>query len=501
MESVSEYSGGRESEVRRQFDRVLAGHLQRFAGLGTDGDAAVFSGTGLACMVLASQKSDPPFTYTSLMSDVADWAPAAAPEVPSALAELEGRGYIQKTAGSGFSPQPPLFCLLKRLGEIFPDMTGMNLVVYWSQTIEEVVSGRKNMAEALEQFEQTLKIHQQQESRPPQPSTNRPSTSNILRSRKVDPAQLSLARPSKIVSGRQNTRIQSVSFGAPPTATPDANHASAATETAFGAQTKDVEKNAVEAEIPDSAENIEKEKPDPNPAALDDKPAEAMERDAAAVSLEAPQAVDFSTNRLQKDLSNKPGEAHAESHSGSPPENREADAAHTADAAADEPPAAVETPAADQTHGADSTVSQPPVQAPPVSQPAVPSLDDESIVAERIEAFEDDLSKECPVCRTGKIVLQKTLSQKTYYTCSNPDCHFVSWGKPYHVACPRCKNPFLIELKDARGRLIVKCPRSTCRFRKMHPREAPVKASDTAAVPSKAKNKRRAARQRKVRRR
>ncbi|MDH3885757.1 MAG: hypothetical protein OET63_16155, partial [Desulfobacterales bacterium] len=60
--------------------------------------------------------------------------------------------------------------------------------------------------------------------------------------------------------------------------------------------------------------------------------------------------------------------------------------------------------------------------------------------------------------------VENTATGKSYYKCSNKECNFISWGKPHHIPCPKCNNPFLIEASNKAGKTILKCPRATCRY-------------------------------------
>jgi hypothetical protein len=90
---------------------------------------------------------------------------------------------------------------------------------------------------------------------------------------------------------------------------------------------------------------------------------------------------------------------------------------------------------------------------------------DDYMIADRIAAFEKDLSFTCPICKRNVLTEQSTDASKKYYTCPSGSCNFISWGKPHHLECSRCKNPFLIEVSDASGEMILKCPRATCQHR------------------------------------
>ena len=98
---------------------------------------------------------------------------------------------------------------------------------------------------------------------------------------------------------------------------------------------------------------------------------------------------------------------------------------------------------------------------------------DEDLIENRIAAFEDDLGMECPMCRDSKVQAEQTGRGKYFYKCSKKTCNFISWGKPYHIPCPQCNNPFLIESNKA-GKTILKCSRATCR----HWQKPPWKIAD-----------------------
>ncbi len=91
-------------------------------------------------------------------------------------------------------------------------------------------------------------------------------------------------------------------------------------------------------------------------------------------------------------------------------------------------------------------------------------VDDEAIAA-KIAAFEKELALVCPICKTNVLKEEKTAAGKLFYTCSSPTCNFISWGRPHHIACARCKNPFMVEVTDSSGQMILKCPRATCQHR------------------------------------
>ena len=99
-----------------------------------------------------------------------------------------------------------------------------------------------------------------------------------------------------------------------------------------------------------------------------------------------------------------------------------------------------------------------------------PVIDDEDI-EKRIAAFEEELGMRCPICGAGSIHSKETAKGKIYYHCSNEECSFISWGKPFYIECPLCANPFLVESSKKDGTNILKCARATCHYWQKYPWE------------------------------
>jgi transposase-like protein len=145
------------------------------------------------------------------------------------------------------------------------------------------------------------------------------------------------------------------------------------------------------------------------------------------------------------------------------------------------------------------------VEADTASQQDTSALSDEVLEA-RIAALEQNLAMTCPICGAGKVETKETAKGKTFYVCIQQDCVFVSWGKPYHLECPWCKNPYLIETTGKAGKTILRCPRATCRYQQGmlgegDPSLAKAAASAQGATPSTTKVVRRSRKKKRVVRR
>jgi hypothetical protein len=90
---------------------------------------------------------------------------------------------------------------------------------------------------------------------------------------------------------------------------------------------------------------------------------------------------------------------------------------------------------------------------------------DDDDIARKIADFEKELALICPICKTGVLQEKSTAAGKIFYSCEAEGCNFISWGRPHNIECARCKNPFLIEVTDAAGQTILRCPRATCQHR------------------------------------
>jgi ssDNA-binding Zn-finger/Zn-ribbon topoisomerase 1 len=68
----------------------------------------------------------------------------------------------------------------------------------------------------------------------------------------------------------------------------------------------------------------------------------------------------------------------------------------------------------------------------------------------------------CPVCRVGTVVTKQTPTGKIFYLCPEQGCAFMAWSTPHAIACPVCASPFLVEKKDPAGGVFLHCPRAGC---------------------------------------
>ncbi|MDZ7642213.1 MAG: DNA topoisomerase [Desulfurivibrio sp.] len=131
-----------------------------------------------------------PFTLETLATELAEFSYDPATEMAAALENLLGKNYATLLADGTLRCRDNCGRLLKVLDRALPTMTGVNLLAYFEQTVEEVLSGRKTLQAALQQFDQTMLMRGQvlaKSKKPPPPVTDTGrSSSSVIK--KAPPA-------------------------------------------------------------------------------------------------------------------------------------------------------------------------------------------------------------------------------------------------------------------------------------------------------------------------
>jgi hypothetical protein len=412
------------------------------------------------------------YTRDTLMSALAEIGVQSNGAGNRVTADMAEKGYVEIDTDGRLFAQARLADFIQKLNASFPRMQGLNLVAYLIQTMDEVLSGRKDIEFALEQLDQTLH-HQSHDGPPPKtgrsslsgskqdpvPKQDKPSTDTLksalskrLRKRQAQgsPSAKQESDACIVVSGGGEARPLNVQrlFSPKP-------EIGGADEPAPGFETPalEFETEDQQEQVPDSdtdavkALHIEEEDraSAPKPDGRQETPAEpeAVSSDQGpADNLTAPTEENAT---LSPDVCEKPsGEVDPASPNDDPP---------IADAASESTPPSIpavsELPANEGAEKTDRVSDQ--------------------TVQERIESFYESLALTCPVCHSGRILEQNTEKGKVFFTCSNSECVFVSWGKPHILVCPWCKNPFLIEGTGKQGNAVLKCPRATCHYQQPVP--------------------------------
>ncbi|MEE8399508.1 MAG: hypothetical protein V3S89_10915 [Desulfobacterales bacterium] len=485
-------AGGEEtSDSRKQFDAILEKHIQRLIGT-IDGNAELpLNLVTISCLILFSEQaineleefSTPADRYTegSILSELIEIGFDATSDLATTIQEMIGAGYLGVDEQGGLVANESVLTMTQLLDRVFPKMPGMNLVAYLLQTVDEVESGRKHSEAALRQFDETLELHgvsvtDEEADAGKQEPPSQPDPQQVVAKDRPVFSERKIKKPDGPVSSRivspgdssSKAEIKEVRFGDLP---PEQSPADGVADEGEPLS----ESGESEAVADRGNEDAENSRPlDVGETPEVSEPSEALTDDEAGTDI-----------------------ADVEAEGGAPLSGPITESPHH-DAVASEDglsePVVDETPPAevvlDQTAGSD------------------PETTDDDDIERRIAELESDLAMQCPLCKVSQIRAQETAAGKAYFKCLDNRCSFVSWGKPHHLVCPDCQNPFLVEDLKPNGALILKCPRATCRYWQRAAGEGEeaagskdaISSGDTADEPPKKKKRRRVVRKRVVRR-
>ena len=482
-------------EVRGHFDATLAQHIERLIGT-SKGIAALPLNLGtISCLRLLAEReteieafpSNPPerYTHQTFQNDLAELGLDLHEEVKTALQDMVQKEYLEIDANGSLFAKKPAISMAKLLDRVFPGMPVMNLLAYLVQTIDEVLSGRKELESAISQFDQTLRVQgvgPSREKRRPEMA----ATPNKDRKQSTRDTRLRLS--DTYLRGKAETREQTapVSSSEPKILSASGQVSQFEVKELFpkGETSAKIVGDLAEDAVAQSLEKYKEatgpepeERPTELPASIETAPP----CEEPTVSTETTQDISpesdfeephFSGETLSEDASLEDVPSDDER---SLPVSKpvELETNLPADMEGEKPETTADQIETVQTEKGRLTVETEHEMG--VISEAHKTIRSDDLIEERIAAFEQDLAMVCPVCKTGKIKAEQTAKGKLYYVCSNKNCVFVSWGRPYHAACPQCGNSFLIESTERHRKTILRCPRATCR----HRQELPGETSDS----------------------
>jgi ssDNA-binding Zn-finger/Zn-ribbon topoisomerase 1 len=413
----AKYDSLRVARTTDKFDRVLKRHIRRLLDISDSDNLPPYSLNMIACLLVLAEREkeitefpDSPlnrYTRETFLGDLDEIGIDPDDHILLELQNLSQAGYIKISGNEEYQVCEPATRLLSMLDGIFPTLPGLSLVAYILQAIEEVLSGRKEMILAIRQFDETLLTRGVSVSKQ-RIDAQRRQRAAAAAMKKIDPASQKQRETylEKLKALRSKQRAQFVD---------------SAVVLTSGYSSK-IEIRELFPKEPEP--NIEESAPEAGTIVAPDS---GQSIDVAPPPVENPES-DISDEIRQHTAETEPI-----SQGGQPTEPVE-ESAVPAEAAVDSPP--------------DTSI--------------------EDLITKKIQAFEEQLAMTCPVCKEGKILTDITEKEKTYYYCSNKACGLVSWGKPHHMACPLCENPFLVEFQQKEGGVGLKCPRATCSFQHLN---------------------------------
>jgi hypothetical protein len=426
-----------KDNLRSQFDEIIGRNFERLTGTKQGIGGLPLNIATIGCFILIGGReidiqtspTDAAERYTreTFLHEAAGLGIEPDEYLGTGLRDMIERGYFEVDPEGRIIAQESTMAMTRVLDRIFPKMKGINLLAYIGQTIEEAMSGRTDMESATSRFDQTLKHQglsfstQKSPQAPlltgidPTPKETLMSREEILaefytRAKTAKPNASPISRPNKVLAGGAVLRSVKVDDIPPKEENPpeilgDGNAERRETPVKSAGGVADAASPPVNAQVIHSEIEINSAANEPNLSVVQEAVSDIGQRTQAAT---------HDSSRIDEAAALLDGREEAES--------------------------------------ADDGVQE-------------EGLSNEDAIADKIAAFEKDLSFTCPICKTNVLMEQSTGAGKKYYTCPSGSCNFISWGKPHHVECSRCKNPFLVEVADASGEMILKCPRATCQHR------------------------------------
>ncbi|MFA6464851.1 MAG: DNA topoisomerase [Desulfurivibrionaceae bacterium] len=412
--------------------------------------AGVQPGQSLRCAQIIPEKNTglPPeyYSFEGLAADLADFSLEVDGMTVAMLQQMLDNNYLRIMPDGSFRCAENTLKLVSVMSRAFPTMKGIQLSAYLAQTIEEAASGRKSLAFALQQFDQTM----------------------MMRGEVLVKMAVPVATQKRGISSRSVIRLpeegeplkgQDAGGGPVPV------QAGAVSEAAAPLPPEDSGREVAAA--PESAGEPAREE------AVQALPAGEDLAGGGAQPVEI-QAVEVGPGKEEVQAPIVLDEPVAEEQAVSPEQ-----------AAATEKMFAEAATSLDEPAPAAAELLSPAVEPGPLvveSAKACPDCGRPLLLKEdrfgkywycsghpecrHSESYEKDGGPGmlCPVCRIGAVVTKHTPTGKIFYVCPEQDCEFMAWSKPHAIACQVCDSPFLVEKKNLDGRLSLRCPKAGCTF-------------------------------------
>ena len=474
-----------KNNVLNVFDEVLFKHLEHLIGSRYGiGELSMNSITISLIMMLMERESEienfpadeiDRYTNETLSNDFEELGFNAAQDMNIIVEEMIRKGYIH-IHDDRFIPQKPTISMARLIDLAFPKMPGMNLVAYFVQTMDEVKSKRKDLDSAISQFDQVLKMQGVPLKKgPPQSESLKLSVRNADKETHVYNLNKSLQN-NQIVSPEKELKTPIIlgrkssdnlldhsrdSFIEPKVLSSDAYKGKIKIRKVdFGKPS--LEEVEPDKDSSDERMHIEDAKLAPGVRFVETSPDESADiegSDPNIMTSSGRTVMNFVDDQISSMDADASRIAVPDTGSSIKDElkSTEQDNGIFYDSKEDSlkvEPSQKKIEILEETTEGDSKT--------PYEKEDFSINDDD--IDKRISAFEENLALECPICKRSKVTAESTATGKAYYKCSNKECNFISWGKPHHISCPRCNNPFLIEAFNNAGKKIFKCPRATCRY-------------------------------------
>ncbi|OGQ87849.1 MAG: hypothetical protein A2512_06745 [Deltaproteobacteria bacterium RIFOXYD12_FULL_56_24] len=394
--------------------------------------AEVQPGQSLRCVQIIPKKttglSSEYYSVVSLAADLADFFLAVDGMTVAMLQQMLDNDYLSLMPDGSFRCAENTRKLVSVMNRAFPTMKGIQLSAYLAQTIEEAVSGRKPLAFALQQFEQTMMMRGEVLVKMVMPITAQRrgiSSRNVIRRvEQVVPAKVQAEKLVRDASVTEPPEVAGESTQPGPESSSEA----------FAVPISAVEPATDEATQLLPAEEAQEFL--------------ALDEAAAAEEVESPELAAATEEMF--------AEAAAFESSG------------------DEPGSSMMDPGLSVTRETSPALAAPVRMCPDCGRVLLLKEDrfgkywscSGHPECRHSESYEKDggVGLLCPVCRIGSVVTKHTPTGKIFYVCPEQDCAFMAWSKPHAIPCQVCDSPFLVEKKGLDGLVSLRCPKAGCTY-------------------------------------
>ena len=504
-----------EVQVRKEVEQVLRKHVRRLSGV-THELSNVFLSLDMLTLTttvllvereneIEQSLEDERYSDNGLLKSLSELGLNQEREIRRTLQIMEQKKYFDILEDKTYHPLEVATKLTTHINSIFPQMPGLNLIVYFNQIIDEVLSNRKTVELAVAQIDKTLqtqgaskfKVKGKTKSKTkgkdtkPKPSlasmlkkSKRLSSLNRLKKKKaaqpkpnvvqpqeqnqpIQPTESVEEKASRIVSDDLGNLVAN-DFDKAYAINPDDIGAGVTDPQALAdmfvgsdEQTTDDSSNTEDIFEPDTDISVDMD---------DDQDSQLIDSNAQSYADQLFQSLqpekksdDVSTEKSDLSTDDKHDESDEEDEIEEEYEEVEED---EEDEIEDE----------DEEYDEDEDEDEDDEDEDEDEDEEEDSDDeDDDEIKRQIEEMNESLKYKqgirqkshealnCPLCHEETIVELETSSHKSYYSCNNEDCKFISWDKPLDQKCPKCENLFLIEV-DIDGKQHYKCPNASCDY-------------------------------------
>jgi rubrerythrin len=420
-------------------------------------------------------------------------------EIKRTLQIMEQKKYFDILENKTYQPLEVAIKLTTHINEIFPQMPGLNLIVYFNQIIDEVLSNRKTVELAVAQIDKTLQTQGFSKFKTMGKTKHKPKS----KTSKAKPSLASMLKKSKRLSSLNRLKKKK----APPPVKPSET----AQQPAESIEQKaarivsdnlgDIVSNDFEGAYSINPDEIGAGVTDPQELAdmfvnSDEKKPDTSEPIEDIIQTDIQVDIDDSENSESSDGIDSNAQSYADQlFQTFQPEKQEEDSSEQSDPVSDvasedddefeeeeyiegedDEADEMEDDEEDDDEEEDDDVEEDEIDDDDDDEESDDDDDEDDEIKRQIEEMNESLKVKrgirqkshealnCPLCHEETIVELETSSHKTYYSCNNDDCKFISWDKPVDNKCPKCDNLFLIEVEND-GKLEYQCPNKNCDYK------------------------------------